>query len=126
MWDVIKAVFGFSGVGDTALKIVEKVTGTDDSPDKKREFILAWEAATKHKSPMRRIIAASITFMWLLLCVAWLVNTIIGRYVYDEALNPGTVLAADISAFMSLNINEYFALIVGFYFVMNIVSGVKK
>lgn len=126
MWDVIKSVFGFSGVGETALKIVEKVTGTDDSPDKKREFLLAWVAATKHQSPMRRVIASSITFMWLLLCLAWLVNTIIGRYVYGEVLNPATVLAADISAFMSLNINEYFALIVGFYFVMSITNGIKK
>lgn len=126
MWSVIKSVFGFQGVGDTALKIVERITGTDDSPQQKRQFLLDWAAATKHQSPMRRIIAVAITFMWLMLGAAWFVSSAIGRFYYDSALNPGTVFAADISAFMSLNINEYFALIVAFYFVMQITTGLKK
>ena len=64
--------------------------------------------------------------MWLLLAMAWFVSSVIGRYVLEGTLNAGTVLAADISAFMSLNINEYFALIVAFYFVMQITTWLKK
>lgn len=126
MWTAIKSIFGFSGVGETALKIVEKVTGTDDSPDKQRAFLLAWAEATKHQSPMRRFIAAAVTILFVTLCLSWLIASAVGRFCYDEVVNPGTALAADISAFMSLNVSDYFGLVITFYFVMQITNGFKK
>jgi hypothetical protein len=126
MWTAIKSIFGFSGVGETALKIVEKVTGTDDSPDKKREFILAWVAATKHQSVARRTIALSITFVWVVMVLTCVVSYIAGRYFYDTAINPGTALAADISAFMQLNVSEPMNIVIVFYFTIQAFSSFKK
>lgn len=125
IFEGVKALFGFSGVADTALNIVNKVAGTDWTAAQKADWILQYQEATKHQSPMRRVIAAAICLMWFLLCLTWLVSTILGRFLYDEALNPGTTLSADISAFMSLNINENFALILAFYFGVAAITGLK-
>lgn len=121
-----KALFGFSGVADTALNIVNKIAGTDWTATDKAEWILKYQEATKHQSPMRRIIACCICLMWLVLSLTWLVGTLIGRFYYDETLNPGTTLAADVSAYMSLNINENFALLLAFYFGSAIVTNLRK
>jgi hypothetical protein len=126
MWKGLKAIFGFSGVGDTALKIVEKITGTDDSPDKKREFILAWLASTKHQSVARRVIAVGMFLLWSVMILTWLVSSIVGRFCYDIAINPGTVLAADVSAFMSLNLSEPMNLVLIFYFSVQAVNSFRK
>jgi len=121
----LKALFGVAGVTDTALRVVDKLAGTDWTADQKAEWILKYQEATKHQSPMRRILACCICMMWLILCLTWLTGTIIGRFMYDEVLNPGTTLAADVSAFMALNINEGFALLLAFYFGSAIVAKLK-
>ena len=126
MWTAIKAVFGVGGVGETALKIVEKLTGTDDTPDKKREFFLAYMDATKHQSIPRRMIATAIALAWLLMIFTWVIASVIGRFAYDAAINSGTILAADISAFMQLNISEPMNIVLVFYFATQVLSGLKK
>lgn len=122
MWDFIKGLFGFSSVVESATKIVDKIAGTDWLPQQKADFLLQYMEATKHQSPARRFIATMIALVWLLMAICWLVSSGVGRFFYDEALNPGTVFAADISAFMSLNINEGFGLILMFYFGVHGVS----
>lgn len=122
----LKALFGFSGVADTAVNIVNKLAGTDWTAPDKAEWILKYQEATKHQSPTRRLIACCICAMWILLSVTWLVGTIVGRFYYEEALNPGTTLAADVSAFMSLNINENFALLLMFYFGTAAITNLRK
>jgi len=122
MWAFIKGLFGVSSVVDSATKIVDRIAGTDWLPQQKADFLLQYVEATKHQSPARRFIATMIAMVWLLMTVSWLASSIFGRFFYDEALNPGTVLAADISAFMSLNINEGFGLILMFYFGVHGVS----
>ncbi len=126
MWDAIKSVFGFSGVGETALKIIERVTGTDDSPDKRRQFLLDYLAATKHQSVARRFIAISITLAWLMMVTVWVLSAAIGRFFYGDVINAGTALSADISAFMSLNISAPMNIVIGFYFATHILGGLKK
>lgn len=116
MWEFIKGIFGFSSVVDSATKIVDKIAGTDWLPKERADFLLKYMESTKHQSVARRFIAISIIMMWLIMAITWLVSSIIGRFMYDVALNPGTVLAADISAFLSLNMNENLAILVGFYF----------
>jgi hypothetical protein len=118
----IKGLFGVSSVVDSATKIVDRIAGTDWLPQQKADFLLQYMEATKHQSPARRFIATMIAMVWLLMTVSWLVSSVVGRFIYDEALNPGTVLAADISAFMNLNINEGFGLILMFYFGVHGVS----
>lgn len=126
MWDILRGIFGFDGVGQSALKIVDKLAGTDWTPKEKSEFFLAYQAGTKHQSPIRRFIATLIATTWTLMALTWLAATIFGRLYYEEALNPGTVLAADISAFMSTTLAEPFNLIIIFYFSVQIASGVAN
>ena len=126
MWDLIKTVFGFNGVGDTALKIVDKIAGTDWTAKEKAQYVLDYQEATKHQSPARRFIAMCVCFVWIMLILTWLVASVVGRFVYDEVLNPGTVLAADVSAFMDLNITNPFNIILAFYFTTQILQGLKK
>ena len=122
MIEFIKGIFGFSSVIDSATKIVDKIAGTDWLPQQKADFLLQYMESTRHQSPARRFIATMIAMVWLLMAVCWLISSGVGRFFYDEALNPGTVLAADISAFMSLNINDGFSMILAFYFGVHGVS----
>ena len=126
MWDLIKTVFGFNGVGDTALGIINKIAGTDWTAKEKAQYVLDYQEATKHQSPARRFIAMCVCFVWIMLILTWLVASVVGRFVYDEVLNPGTVLAADVSAFMDLNITNPFNIILAFYFTTQILQGLKK
>ena len=126
MWSFITKVFGFSGVADTALKIVEKISGTDWTAKEKAQYVLDYQNATKHQSPARRFIAMCVCFVWIVLILTWLVASISGRFAYDTALNPGTVLAADVSAFMDLNITNPFNIILAFYFTTQILNGLKR
>ena len=126
MWSIIKTVFGFDGVGESALKIVDKLAGTDWTPKEKAEYTLKFVEATKNRSQARRVIAYMVAFVWVIMTVSWLIATITGRYLYDETLNAGTVLAADISAYVDLNITSPFNLVLGFYFTMGVVDKLKK
>ena len=111
-----KSIFGFDGVGQTTLKIVDKIAGTDWTPNDKAEFILKHAEVTKHQSPMRRFIAGSYTIGWLLLVLTWLVASIYGRSF--DAPNA-ILLATDITTFMSSNVNIAMNGILAFYFLMN-------
>ena len=115
----VKGIFGFDGVGDTALKIVEKISGTDFTSKEKAEFILKHAEVTKYQSPTRRLIAWIMIIQWSVMVNVWLISTIVGR-----ALDiPASVeLAADVTAFMNGNINVGVTAIMGFYFLM----GMKK
>ena len=57
IWAGVKSIFGFEGVGESALKIVEKLAGTDFTAKEKADYILKYMETTKHQSPTRRILA---------------------------------------------------------------------
>ena len=116
LWGGLKTVFGLDGVGSTALKIVDRMAGTDWTPEQKAEFILKHAEVAKHQSPMRRFIAGSYTIAWLVLIATWLIATVCGR-MFESA--NALLLAGDISSFMSSNINLAMNGILAFYFLMN-------
>lgn len=126
MWELLAKVFGASGVTDSALKIVDKLAGTDWTAKEKAQYVLDYQEATKHQSPARRFIAVCIALVWVVLILSWLAGTIAGRFFMDGALNAGTVFAADVSAFVALNITDPFNIILAFYFTTQILSGLKK
>lgn len=115
MLKTIKAVLGFEGVGNTALKIVDKIAGTDWTPDKKAEFILAHAAATKHQSPTRRVLAISIMAEQVMLVTVWTIATIIGRGFAVEGM---TLLATDIHTMLTSTVNLALNGILAFYFLI--------
>lgn len=130
----IKTVMGFGGVSDTVNGIVKKIAGTDLPPDKAVELLVKYQNATKHQSPARRFIAACVTLAWLALGFVWLVAKIIARAfsepVYNESgkevLSSMSLLASDVSAFMSENVTTPFGLVLGFYFTMGIINSARK
>ena len=113
MWlDRIKDFFGFSGVANSALKIVDKIAGTDWTPKEKAEYTLKYMEATKHQSPARRLIAVGILTEHLVLSAAWLGYTIVGD----------TATANEILEFLKGTVNISLDIIVAFYFL----SGIAK
>lgn len=119
LWDGVKAVFGFDGVGNSALKIVDKLAGTDWTPKEQAQFILDHANATKHQSPTRRMMAILITIEWFLLANAWLVSTICGRLLELESC---LMIASDVSSFLQSDINLLINGLMAFYFLI----GMKK
>lgn len=126
MWDKLAGIFGFSGVADSALKIVDKLAGTDWTAKEKAQYVLDYQNVTKHQSPARRFIAICIMIVWVILILSWLAGSMIGRFYLDGTLNAGTVFAADVSAFIALNITDPFNIILAFYFTTQILNGLKK
>jgi len=116
LWGGLKTIFGLDGVGSTALKIVDRMAGTDWTPEQEAEFILKHAEVTKHQSPMRRFIAGTYTIAWLVLIATWLIATVCGR-MFESA--NAILLAGDISSFMSSNINLAMNGILAFYFLIN-------
>jgi len=112
----VKSIFGFDGVGESTLKIVDKIAGTDWTPSQKAEFILKHAEVTKYQSPMRRFIAGSYTVAWLLLVLIFITTTILGNTM---ELSGCIKTANDIKEFMASNINLAMNGILAFYFLMN-------
>ncbi len=119
IWEGIKSVFGFEGVGESALKIVDKLAGTDFTAKEKADYILKYMETTKHQSPTRRIIAVLFMSEQIMLVTVWLFSTAANRLL--EHAGAG-LLAADVNAFLQSNVNISLGLIISFYFII----GVKK
>lgn len=110
----IKSVFGFEGVANTALKIVDKISGTDWTPQQRADFILKHAEATRHQSPMRRIIAATFMLEQFVLAMSWLGFMIYGRIgMSSQAL----LVSHDIKSFLTSDINLTISGIIAFYFL---------
>lgn len=118
-WSGVRSALGFEGVGDTALKIVEKLTGTDDSPEQKREFYLKAMAATKHQSPARRAMAMCFMAEQMMLVTVWTASVVLGNYFGIEGSKE---TAKSVSEFLTSNVNVTINIIIGFYFLV----GVKR
>ena len=119
LWSGIKSVFGFDGVGESALRIVDKIAGTDWTPQQQADFILKHAEVTKYQSPTRRMMAIMITIEWFLLANTWLFSTIAGRVFNVDGL---LLLASDVSTFLQSDINLLINGLMAFYFLV----GMKK
>ena len=117
MFEGIKAFFGYSGVVDTATKAVNKLFGLNDANEKERvDAFLSVLDKTKHQSPARRVISFIVAVTWVVLIMSWLVMTLLGD----------TATATTIKDFMAEVVREPFNYIIGFYFAVGILSGIKK
>jgi len=119
MWNKLISVFGFSGVGETALKIVEKISGTDYTDKEKGQFVLDYMDKTKHQSPTRRILAILYMSEQFMLCTVWVGSAAAHRLLDFEGAGQ---LALDVNLFLQSNVNVTLGLIISFYFII----GVKK
>lgn len=119
MWGKLASIFGFSGVGETAIKIVEKISGTDYTDKEKAQFVLDYMDKTKHQSPTRRILAILFMSEQFMLCTVWVFSSAWHRLLGFEGAG---LLANDVTVFLQSNVNVSLGLIISFYFII----GVKK
>lgn len=141
----LKAFFSFQGVANSALKIVDKLAGTDWTSKEKAEWLLKYQEATKHQSPARRFIAVAFTLGMALFGFSYLMSGAVAQ-VYIFIATTGDTLAqvaasqnlAEIRAkpLLSFQNNCYVYMkevlvspmtwILGFYFAVDIGSKIKK
>jgi len=114
--NVVKKVFGFEGVGQSALKIVDKIAGTDWTPKEQAAFILDYSNATKHESKTRRVLAIGIFAEQFMLCTVWLTSRCIGAFIDSD---QAVMLSVDIAEFMTSSTNVMLNGILAFYFLLN-------
>lgn len=119
LFDGLKKIFGFEGVGETALKIVDKIAGTDWTPKEKAEYTLKYMEATKYQSPTRRVLAILYMSEQFMLCTVWVVTSAMFRLAGIEGAGE---FATDINEFLQSNVNVGLGVIVSFYFLL----GAKK
>lgn len=141
----IKSFFAFDGVANSALKIVDKIAGTDWTPKEKASFMLEYQQATKHQSPARRFIALAFTLGFALFGATYLLAGIT-HYIYIFFATGGDTLAEiaasqniaeikakpllqlqnDMLTYCKSTIMQPLNIILGFYFLVDIGSKFKK
>lgn len=121
---MIAGIFSTGRVADTAVDIVRKMTDVDSMNDKeKAQFVLDYMNATRHQSPMRRVIAFITVFMWALLILSWLVFSGIGWMLdIDGAVN----FSGSIYSFTKEVILTPYSILLGFYFANGLLTSLPK
>jgi len=136
----IKAFFSFKGVSETAIGIVDKLAGTDWTPSQKAQFILDYQNATKHQSPMRRLVTAAVVFGIVIFSGAYgILGAIEHGYVF-LSIDSSSIAAASASENLArikvqpistlrnelviilTELKEPFMIVLGFYFLSSIVK----
>lgn len=140
----LKAFFSFGGVAESALKIVDKVAGTDWTPKERSQFMLDWMNATKHQSPARRFIAYAFTAGFAMFGFVYLVSGVTAYFYVFFATNGDTLTALaasqnlaeirvkpllqlqnDSILYAKSTLQSPLSIILGFYFAIGGVSKLK-
>lgn len=117
-------LFSSSKAQDTAIDAVRKLGGLDDMNSKeKAQFLLDYMAATKYQSPVRRLIALSLTALYSLVAVLWLVYSGVG---YLGGYQGAMELAGATRMFLENVVTQPFNILLSFYFVTNIAQRLGK
>ena len=119
LWGGVKSILGLEGVGESALKIVDKLAGTDFTAEQKAAHVLKFMEATKGQSPTRRVLAILFMSEQIMLVTVWVASTVL--YRINNHAGAG-LLATDVNLFLQSNVNISLGIIIGFYFLL----GVRK
>ena len=120
----VAGLFSSSKAQDTAIDAVRKLGGLDEMNSKeKAQFLLDYMAATKHQSPVRRLIAFALTALYSLVIALWLIYSGVG---YLGELQPAIELAEATRQFLESVLVQPFNILLGFYFVTNIAQRIGK
>jgi hypothetical protein len=111
-------LFSSSKVQDLAIDGLRKVGGLNDmTPKEKSEYILRYMDATRHQSPVRRLIAFSLTGFYILILTTWLIAAGVGFMAHTPA---ALSFAGELRGFIAEVLTQPFNIILAFYFVTNI------
>lgn len=121
---VLATMFSSSKAQDLAIDGIRKIGGLNEmTPKEKSDYILAYMAATKHQSPVRRLIALILTFAYACVIIVWLASAGFG---YMGGFTPALEFAGAVKGFMTDAIVQPFNIILAFYFVTQIFSKAGK
>lgn len=141
----IMSLFSTEGAGNTALKIVEKISGTDWTPQQQAQFVIDYQNATKHLSLARRFIALSFTVGFALFGFIYL-SAGVTAYFYVFFASSGENLSAlvasqniaeirvkpllqlqnDCVIYAKTTLLSPISIILGFYFAIGGISKLKS
>jgi len=138
------SLFATEKAGDVALKIVERISGTEWTPQEQAQFLIDYQKATAHQSVMRRVIVFSIVFGMAFYGFGyWITGTIAQFYVFLASngdtvaslsasqnlakitVQPLLTLQNDMYVYMKDVLNEPFTYAVGFYLVIGVGDKIK-
>jgi uncharacterized membrane protein len=120
----IASIFASNKVQDLAIDGLRQVSGLNEMTAKeKSEYIIKYIEVTKHQSPMRRLIAFTLTMLYALVILLWLGSAVVG-YVWGVV--PALELAGAVKIFMGDVIVQPFNIILSFYFVTQIAGKFGK
>lgn len=144
-WARVAAFFSFDGVANSALKLFDKIAGTDWTPQQRADWILKYHEATKHQSPARRFIAVAFTVGMALFGFSYLASGCIAQlYVFiasngdtlaeltasqniaEIRVKPLLILQNDTYVYMKDVLSSPMTWILGFYFAVDVGSKFKK
>lgn len=117
------SLLGSSKATDTAIDFIRKAGDLDQmSAQEKSKFILDYLAATKHQSPVRRFLAVTVTFMWAVLIVSWMVLCVAGNLFGIE----GSITTAGLFFTMIKEVSPFFTTVIAFYFTGQLINSWKS
>lgn len=91
------SLFSSEKAGDVALKIVERMSGTDWTPQQQAQFMIDYQKATAHQSVMRRVVVCSIVFGMALFGFGYAVTGSIAQFYIFIASSGDTIAQVDAS-----------------------------
>lgn len=114
------SMFSSSKLQDTAIDGLRKVGGLDDMNQReKADYILKYIEVSKHQSPIRRLIAFTLTALYSLVVVSYLGAVGLG---YLGGYLPAMELSGALKLFLESVVVQPFNLVLSFYFVTHIAS----
>lgn len=120
----IATIFASNKVQDLAIEGIKKIGGLNEmTPSQKADYILKYIEVTKHQSPMRRLIAFTLTLLYSLVVVLWLGSAGVGYYLNYM---PAMEFSGAVKMFMMDVVVQPFNIILSFYFVTQIAGKFGK
>lgn len=128
----IGSLFSNSRASDTAIDIIRNVAGANELTDKEKlEFVTKHIEATKHQSPTRRFIAIMVVLGLMVFTGSYLIVSFIARFYLFFGGDVATAqhlfsLTNDIYLMAKEILLQPFNIVLGFYFVNQMITGFKK
>lgn len=112
----LASLFASNKVQDLAIDGIKKLGGLNEMTDKeKSEYVLRYMELTKTQSPVRRLIAFTLTALYSLVVVLWLLSAGVG---YLVPYLPAQELSGAFKMFFESVIVQPFNIILAFYFAV--------
>lgn len=128
----IGSLFSNSRASDTAIDIIRNVSGANELTEKEKlDFIKDHIKETKHQSPTRRFISIMVVLGLMAFTGSYLIVSVVARFYlfYGGDIADAQHLFSltnDIYIMMKEVLLQPFNIVLGFYFVNQMVKGIKS